>query len=594
MENLKENIKKAEIEAFLVNILPNEDIDISVSNKVETACWRYDSKAEKHNIVIGYYNYNEKAETIKNLLFHELSHSLWSDRDIDSLTERIKVMGIPFRLLNLFEDIRIEEECRKKTNKKFSWYKNAGNKSRYFHFPVITGKDMLLAHKEFEGDLAKNIANLYSDGLLTLVNKNKRIGITGVWSTEWGPIKKKALITGLSFIKENTNKLLLEVEGVSITDNLISANNKVVLKYDPEVVKKIREYYYRAKACNSMEELFPVILDWLKDFPEDAEDAEKEVNYNSSSPDIMSEEEMEEILKDSELIYSSSESNPSLSDEETNSSEDEAEKNKATATITSEATAEEEQQGECETEENKKPAGVPIKVTSYSNSMKKEDVIEALFQDNRFDFNQSTLNRLTNLFKGIIKRGYEKVSTVTPKKRLNVRNYVINNPKIFSTKTKGIGKQETFTCILDCSGSMDGEHLDAGKYILAILNRLGKQGLIKGNMILTSSIGQVMLPIPTDEKQLGKISTCSAEGFSDCIEKYSKELKEADKIFVITDGEITDSPPSDYKERLGITLTGLYVGESNQKDQLLKYFNHGISKENIDNLIYTILKESFV
>ena len=587
MIDLKEAIRKSEVDAFLEFMLPEENINISISKNVETACWRFDNKTEKHNIVIGYYNYNEKAETIKNLLFHELSHSLWSDRDIDSLTERVKVMGIPFRLLNLFEDIRIEEECRKKTNKKFLWYKKAGNKSRYFHFPVITGKDMLLAHKEFEGDLAKNVSNLYSDGLLTLVNTSRS---SGAWSTEWGPIKKKAMLSELSFIKANTNKLLLEVTGVSITDNLISAKGNVVLKYDPEVVKKIREYYYRAKACNSMEELFPVILDWLKDFPEDAEDAEKEANYNSSSPDIMSEEKMEEILKDSELVYSTSESKSSSSDEETNSSEDEAEKNKATANITSEATAEEEQQGEDETEESKKNSGVPIKVTSYSN-IEKEYVIEVLFKDNEFKFNQSTLNRLTNLFKGIIKRGYEKVSTVTPKKRLNVRNYVINNPKIFSTKTKGIGKQESFTCILDCSGSMDGEHLDAGKYMLAILNRLGKQGLIKGNIILTSSVGQVMLPIPTDEKQLEKISTYSAEGFSDCIEKYSKELKESDKIFIITDGEITDSPPRDYKERLGISLTGLYVGETNQKDQLLKYFNHGISKENIDNLIYTILKE---
>ena len=137
---------------------------------------------------------------------------------------------------------------------------------------------------------------------------------------------------------------------------------------------------------------------------------------------------------------------------------------------------------------------------------------------------------------------------------------------------------------------MSGSHLYAGKELLIIINRLAKQGLVKGNIILTESSEQVLLPMPVDEKIIHSIQTGGGEGFKTTIKKYGKILQESEKVFIFTDGEIGDEPDSDYNRKLGIKTYGLYVGEKDQTAQLKKLFNEAISKTSLEDVINELLK----
>lgn len=57
-----------------------------------------------------------------SLLRHEKWHGLVTDRDLDALAKRADGMGIPFTLLNVVEDMRIEYRARCDEGELFRWY----------------------------------------------------------------------------------------------------------------------------------------------------------------------------------------------------------------------------------------------------------------------------------------------------------------------------------------------------------------------------------------------------------------------------------------------------------------------------------------
>lgn len=83
----------------------------------DTGCWRFDKHSNKHIISIGKYAFDAIAdkgmtrgvsELYKQVYEHEAAHSVYTTPDLAMLAEALKKEGIPWRLQNLFEDIRIE------------------------------------------------------------------------------------------------------------------------------------------------------------------------------------------------------------------------------------------------------------------------------------------------------------------------------------------------------------------------------------------------------------------------------------------------------------------------------------------------------
>lgn len=114
----------------------------SLDSRTPTASWTSDSHGnhiiklgkEAHKLIEDISRRNVAGLTGLNiaLLRHEAGHGLYTSRD-NSLPAKAAAMGIPFRLLNLFEDARIEhkdrQECRdgaSDSNRWFGWRRWVG------------------------------------------------------------------------------------------------------------------------------------------------------------------------------------------------------------------------------------------------------------------------------------------------------------------------------------------------------------------------------------------------------------------------------------------------------------------------------------
>lgn len=585
-EKIKEILKKAKTEAFLMGFLPSERVNIEISAAVETACWSF---IPPHRIVVGNEIYHSKRSDnfIQSLLLHELSHARWTERDMKKVNIKLNNCRVPFKLYNLFEDARIEHLFREETGKKFNWIQDIPNRE------ATTPVEIFYSFVNNEGVCKKEETNSFDDTIeirLLYVgkgssNKNTIFSINNKGEYDYNHIKTllkscgyelgvvfyspgasvaKSNIIEDSMIKSKAAKAhggvnvntpdgkFVELVSYETKDNSKSlGRNRIrVLSVNlagsmDATFNKVVEFYHKAcNAQNSME-IIDICDEWLKEFPESYRD-ELLNNYEQGPKgkgkgkgDLMSPEEMESIS--GQGIYG---------DENGKSLEEEA---------------------------------------TESLSKGSKEGLGTLYGSPE-TFNETRLNKLTQLFKGIIKRGMIKYNSIIPSKKLNIRNYTLGSDKIFKKTQYENGKSEKLSVILDCSGSMSGSHLYAGKEFLIIINRLAKQGLVRGNIILTESLKQVLLPMPVDEKIIHSIRTGGGEGFKTTIKKYGKVLQESEKVFIFTDGEIGDIPDSDYNRKLGIKTYGLYVGDSDQTEQLRKYFDEAISKTTLEDVINELLK----
>ncbi len=585
-EKIKEILKKAKTDAFFMDMLPKEQVNIEISAAVETACWSF---IPPHRIVVGNVTHNFKRSDnyIQSLLWHELSHARWTERDMKKVNIKLNNCRVPFKLYNLFEDARIEHLFREETGKKFNWIQDIPNKE------ATTPVEIFYSFVNNEGVCKKEETNSFGDTIeirLLYVgkgssNKNTIFSINNKGEYDYNHIKTllkscgyelgvvfytpgasvaKSNIIEDSMIKSKTAKAhggvnvttpdgkFVELVSYETKDNSKSlGRNRIrVLSVNlagsmDATFNKVVEFYHKAcNAQNSME-IIDICDEWLKEFPESYRD-ELLNNYEQGPKgkgkgkgDLMSPEEMESIS--GQGIYG---------DENGKSLEEEA---------------------------------------TESLSKGSKEGLGTLYGSPE-TFNETRLNKLTQLFKGIIKRGMIKYNSIIPSKKLNIRNYTLGSDKIFKKTQYENGKSEKLSVILDCSGSMSGSHLYAGKEFLIIINRLAKQGLVRGNIILTESLKQVLLPMPVDEKIIHSIRTGGGEGFKTTIKKYGKILQESEKVFIFTDGEIGDVPDSDYNRKLGIKTYGLYVGNSDQTEQLKKFFDEAISKTTLEDVINELLK----
>ena len=108
---------------------PDYKYSVKLTNRGEiasTACWSFRDK--KHVIFVGEKILDKVGKKRKDVehyiasyLYHEVAHSLWTEKDLRSIDDALKAKDIPFRVHNLFEDARIEHLMREKASRKFRW-----------------------------------------------------------------------------------------------------------------------------------------------------------------------------------------------------------------------------------------------------------------------------------------------------------------------------------------------------------------------------------------------------------------------------------------------------------------------------------------
>jgi hypothetical protein len=89
--------------------------------------WKDNPRPGEHKIYIGEKSIENCTKKdadeiyIQSLLYHELAHSKWTDKDIKYISQWCKDNKVPFNLFNLFEDARIESLFRATYSRLFRW-----------------------------------------------------------------------------------------------------------------------------------------------------------------------------------------------------------------------------------------------------------------------------------------------------------------------------------------------------------------------------------------------------------------------------------------------------------------------------------------
>jgi hypothetical protein len=110
-------------------VLP-ETYDLRWDKTSQTGCWRYDHASKRHVISISPDAFNVIAdkgitrgqtELYKSIYEHEAAHSLYTTKNLKDLGDTLKTEKIPWRLMNLFEDVRIERLWWNHQRKRKHW-----------------------------------------------------------------------------------------------------------------------------------------------------------------------------------------------------------------------------------------------------------------------------------------------------------------------------------------------------------------------------------------------------------------------------------------------------------------------------------------
>lgn len=127
--NLPHEIIKSHIKANMMDILSTEEVyEIYVKPNFETACWYWDFSKSANKIYIGdgifdrtIEGYNNKEKILLSYLVHEAAHSIFTTKNLQQLSAKLKEEKLNFQLYNLFEDARIEHKIREYFGYEFNW-----------------------------------------------------------------------------------------------------------------------------------------------------------------------------------------------------------------------------------------------------------------------------------------------------------------------------------------------------------------------------------------------------------------------------------------------------------------------------------------
>lgn len=127
MKTIKTATKAAHTDMIIQGLLDKKNkYSIRIRKDFNTACWSF---RPPHHIFIGdgiLSNVRDSYDSdishyVESYLYHEVGHSLFTERDLKSIDGCLKSKSLSFQMHNLFEDARIEHLMRIKTNRAFRW-----------------------------------------------------------------------------------------------------------------------------------------------------------------------------------------------------------------------------------------------------------------------------------------------------------------------------------------------------------------------------------------------------------------------------------------------------------------------------------------
>jgi hypothetical protein len=328
-----------------------------------------------------------------------------------------------------------------------------------------------------------------------------------------------------------------------------------------ECLDKVREYYGRICACPSTMELLPIAVQWLEDFP-NSEFAQGDLSLLQSLMQ-MAPDQREKTL--SELDGKSESAQPP----------------RPSSNSSFQAKAAQDYDG--------------TQLIGKSSAM-----LEPL---PNCELEAARVQRAAHKLKSLLQAGgpARKVYSQEPSKRLSSRHLGMGQ-LMYQHREKQTGaKTLEFTVVFDCSGSMRGFAHDEGVHLVAALNELARQGLVRAQLILSrivmadarnASQFQV-IPLPCTQDVLQRIP-CNGmgEGLQYALSANLKSLEDFGNVFIYTDACIGDAKlQSKALARRGIFPVGLYIASEQEElygQAMQEHFEQFVVRASLDSLVESL------
>lgn len=499
----------------------------------ESAMWRYDKDLKRHNIVINSAleklidrssRFGDQFVFAQRVYDHEGGHSLFTDRDNAKLGELQRKAKIPFHLWNLFEDARIEACWRRKFGRRFNWL-------RYLLLIDEEPKIPTLFSPKGEEGAPQSAIRLFLD-CIRMENSPRKL-------MDWVALDKDP-------------KIAYEGKGKPCY------GRRSLIKW----------YYRRAIRGRDTANLLPMIVSWIKTFPETA-------------PPGCAGSEM--IICD--MPGEGSGGGMPKGAQDADGSKHKEIKKTIVAISGSGAGAD-------APKEAPKPAREEDEERRHKGESKKVVPISRFFTEKRQrKMNYKRGDNLIRLFEKFLEGGEGMTTSRNPTGKIDMRRFLRGAEDIYLRKGDDPYGVKRISFIMDCSGSM-ARAIEDGVYLAYVLNELVRRRKIECHKMIVCGGSNQAVPMPFHPDILAHIHAPGAiEGFARAMREHEKDLLASDLTIFFTDGNITDEHIKKAEwHRKGVYTIGLFVGEPERSSTLHQWFDSVLVRNNIESVADSLVQ----
>ena len=559
-------VNEGYLDLLLARLLDEQAYEIRIKPNFNTASWC--KKADKHYVVIGKdilkaQNFEEDYKVyepyIISYLFHEVGHSLYTEPDLKAVSHALKAVEVPFVLMNLFEDARIEHLMRTKSGRAFSWssYETLNDPASPSDllFCIIQNDGIGKPYQEHEH--YERVCEYYYMSMIELNSTWDLIPLLEEWVKEFSKQSEKEIRKGINDAKK------------------------------PQEPQDGDEDEPNESAEGDGDEQAP--SDELEDqgsegSPEDESEDENSANGADESDD---EDESED---------ESAGTGNSSEDESEDENPCDMEDLQLSASLNAEGNEADSFLEDTEDLENELSEGAPrkevenesVEISEYTTATVRQPDMQGYFDHN---LAKQLSPQFLRLFRSKI--GFRNSSESS--RRLNLRGICKNDYRApFRRRTESARASKNVVLIVDCSGSMSGIMPDM-RVVLDIFSQLAERRHIKGYVVLSGvNYGTAMvetLPLPLSKETIGQIhGLYGSEGLNHAMEKALPLMQKADWNICLTDGMINDARIDKrfYNSKRVRTL-GIYIGDEDDSD-MSAWFDYQAVEPDVKGVVDKMLR----
>lgn len=527
------------VSAILMKVYPEENFKVMINKALETAATRYDEKEEMHIVYIGTKHENllgleddlSRKKYVQALFFHEIGHTLFTEKDLKDLSRICQEIKIPFSLLNLAEDARIEYLVKKTIH-------NAVEVLYQF------GWQEWLKNPEEVADMSpENI-------LFMMINTENSVPIAAIKA------KKVAEFYERFLAANNTYEVLSILKEWKET---FHNNNDQSMKNAMEALAEQMEQSFGEPSPGGAG---------------DKEGTESKPKKGGGAEPASDDGKKPESISDS-LRQKNISDMSNMLEMQINA--------QAAKDMDACSVPHEDLMAEHETVD-------PYRIKTHFDSVKIEDAsnTDSIFNPSNGigNFYENDVKEIETMLKRLEKEKRKQTPTRNVSRRFNGRTLAMattsfNSTKIYKedvSKKNSIGKE--IIMVLDLSGSMSGKPADSQRTILLAANTMADKFKNFNMTIIGSKVNgrkslyqSFSLPV-SEDILLGCKANGSSEGIAYAIDKNSSLFKKQDVAIFITDGNVHDGEIAydGIKKHMkqGAISVGVYVGPSNIANAAMK------------------------